>query len=292
MIVDVSPATQLSSIALPKLGLPATQISSITVPGVGSVYHISVVTSDRLWVSDDKGRLLQVDSAGHVLHDTQRVRYNETGYHTVTEDGDLLFIEGDDKVWKLTSDGTVTTLLTTDGSALCIHSSRINGDILVGSRDGRVTRYDRTGRKLQVIEEDDKGQGLYGSPWYITENSNDDIWTSDEWKHAVVVVDKSGRQRFNYTGRQSVHTGRQSGFLPRGICTDVHGHVLVCDFLNHSVHLLDQDGQFLSLLLTREIHRIRYPTALCVDDQHNLYLGQWRSNTINVYRYLQDTDGK
>jgi sugar lactone lactonase YvrE len=208
----------------------------------------------------------------------------------VTKDGDLLFIDGN-KVSKLTSDGTVTTLLTTHWSADCIHSSRINGDILVGDVRG-LTRYDRTGRKLQVIEEDDKGQRLYEWPRYITENKNCDIWTSDWGKRTVVVVDESRRHRFNYKGRQSVHTGRQSGFIPCGICTDVHGQVLLCDWGNDSVHLLDQDGHFLSLLLTPEQHRIRYPWALCVDDQHNLYLGQRDSNTINVYRYLQDTDSK
>jgi hypothetical protein len=67
-----------------------------------------------------------VDSAGHILHDRLGVIYSTTGYHTVTEDGDLLFIENRDKVSKLTSDGTVTTLFTTDRPALCIHSSRIN----------------------------------------------------------------------------------------------------------------------------------------------------------------------
>ncbi|XP_056003783.1 uncharacterized protein LOC125653862 [Ostrea edulis] len=231
--------------------------------------------------------------------------YDCTGCHTVTEDGDLLFIDGDE-VRKLTSDGTVITLLTPDREARCIHSSRINGDILVGS-DGKVMRYDRTGRELQVIEKDDKGQGLYRLPIYITENKNGDIWNSDLDKEAVVVVDKSGHHRFDYTSRQSDYTGRQSEdssymyrfsytdrqshFYPFGICTDVLGHVLVCDIYNNSVHLLDQHGQFLSLLLTGEQHGIR-PTALCVDDQHNLYLGQYDSNTIKVYKYLQDTDVK
>ncbi|XP_056002847.1 uncharacterized protein LOC125667384 [Ostrea edulis] len=289
-----------------KVGFSVSQISSITVSDVGKVRHISVVTSDRLWVSDYVGHLLQVDSSGRVLHDKQRFecssfpfRYNSRGSHTVTEDGDLLFIYCD-KVRKLTSDGTLTTLLTTDWGAYCIHSSRINGDILVGSI-GKVTRYDRTGRRLQVIKEGDKGQTLYELPIYITENKNGDIWISDMDKRAVVVVDKSGRHRFDYTGRQSedssymyhsFYTGLQLHFSPRGICTDVLGHVLVCDVYNDSVHLLDQDGQFLSLLLTGEQHGIDHPAALCVDDQHNLYLGQRDSNTINVYKYLKDTDFK
>jgi sugar lactone lactonase YvrE len=281
-------------------------------------------------VSDGKGHILQVDSAGHALHDKRVACHILRGGHTLTEDGDLLFIDAENKVCKLTSDGTVTTLLTTDRSAYCIHSSRINGDILVGSR-GRVTRYDRTGRELQVIEDRDRirmriylydwaeeevqvnewydnRENLYELPWYITENKNGDIWTSDRYKDAVVVVDKSGRHRFDYKGRQSGRTGlhrfdRKSRhrfdytdrhrfdytiFGPNGICTNANGQVLVCDVWNNNVHLLDQDGNFLSLLLTRKQHGIFRPVALCVDDHHNLYLGQWHSNAIKVYKYQQD----
>lgn len=64
----------------------------------------------------------------------------------------------------------------------------------------------------------------------------------------------------------------------------------MCDANHHRVHLLDQDGWFLSLLLTEEQHGILYPLALCLDDKHNLYLGQDDSDTINVYKYLQDKD--
>jgi streptogramin lyase len=191
-------------------------------------------------------------------------------------------------------DGAITTLLTTYGEVHCIHSSRINGDILVES-NSKVTRYDGTGQGLQVIEKDDKGQRLYGLPAYITETYNGDIWVSDYGRKAVVVVDKAGRHRFDYKGRQSEHTGCQSDFYPRGICTNVLGQVLVCDFRNHSVHLLDQDGQFLSLQLTEEQHGIRYPVALGVDNQNNLYLGQDDSNTIKVYKvykYQQDKNVK
>jgi sugar lactone lactonase YvrE len=281
-----------------KFGSPATQISSITLHGADGVHHISIVTSDRLRVSDYSGRLLQVDSELHeelILKHPHSftVSYTGSGTHTVTEDGHLLLIGKDKEVWKSTSDGTFTTLITTGRAIFCICASRINGDILVGS-DERVTRYDRRGRELQVIEEDDKGQRLYILPRYITENSNGDIWTSDYDKGAVVVVDKSGRHRFDYTGRHSKDTGGLYHFFPQGICSDALGHVLVCDYYNHSVHLLDQDGQLLSLLLTRKQHGIRFPVALCVGDHHNLYLGQDESNRINVYKYLdlQDTDVK
>jgi hypothetical protein len=229
-----------------------------------------------------------LDSTGHLVHGKLSGGYIIAETHTVTEDGDLLFIGGYHEVQKLTSDGRVTTLFTTDRPARCIHSSRINGDILVGS-GGRVTRYNRAGQELQVVE---YYEGLsYSLLHYITENYNGDVLISDRGQSAVVAMDKSGRRRFVYRGLQSVRKDRWYDFLPCGICTDIHGHVLVCDSSNHCVHLLDQDGHFLSLLLTKE-HGIRDPWTLCVDDQHNLYVGQGYSNTINVYRYLQHTDVK
>ncbi|XP_048770405.2 uncharacterized protein LOC125676611 [Ostrea edulis] len=207
---------------------------------------------------------LRVDTPRHVVRDKRIVKYGFTGCYTITEDGNLLFIDGDDEVRKLTS--VDTTLFTPDRRALCIHSSRINGDILVGSYE-KVTKYDRTGRNPRVIKKDDKGQSLYGVPAYITENKTGYIWTS-EWrtKAVLVVVDKSGRRRFNYKGRPYDHSGHQPVFYPTGICTDVHGHVLVCGYNNSSIHFPDQDGQFLSLLLTQDQHGMRV----------------WTTNTISI----------
>jgi streptogramin lyase len=223
-----------------------------------------------------------MDSFGHVFHILHSESTTE-GSETVTKDGNLLF-EHNNKILELNSDGRLRTILTTDGNSLCFHSSHINGDILAGSYR-KMTRYDRDGRELQVIKDNDKGQNLYGLPRYITENKNGDIWTSDRYKEAVIVVDKSGHHRFTYKGQQS-----QYKFSPYGICSDVDGHVLVCDFHNNSVHLLDQDGHLLSMLLTREKDGIDSPRALCVDDKHNLYLGQIYSKEINVYKYSQDMD--
>ena len=96
----------------------------------------------------------------------------------------------------MTADGSITTLLTPDLPNLspwCIHSSHINGDLLIGlsndshPRTGRVRRCDGTGRKIGDIELDEKGERLYRSPKYITENKmNGDIVVSDVKKRALV----------------------------------------------------------------------------------------------------------
>ena len=101
--------------------------------------------------------------------------------------------------------------------------------------------------------------------------------TSDHFK-AVVMVNKSGQHRFSYTGQGSE-------FSPYGICTDVLGHILVCDGNSDTVHLLDQDGEFLSVILSTQ-QGIRSACSLCVDDENNLYVGQF-NNTVTVYKYLQ-----
>nr|XP_034312076.1 uncharacterized protein LOC117684373 [Crassostrea gigas] len=267
------------------LSSSVTKVKEYTIPDVDGVYHISLGKSDRLWASDDDSSLVQIDLQGNQLQKIQTNGGSE-GYHTVTQDGDLIYVDRKKKVInRIKQDNTINKFIKTgDWKQLSIHSSRINGDILVGMRkdeEAKVTTYNKTGKEIQNIQRDNKGQGLYSYPRYITENINGDICISDLVKHAVVVVDKSGQHRFSYTGQGS-------WFYPYGICTDVLGHIIVsnCQFLSKSIHLLDQDGQFLSLLLTSQ-QGIMYPCGLCVDDKNNLHVGQKDTNTVTVYKYLQ-----
>nr|XP_034308354.1 uncharacterized protein LOC105333781 [Crassostrea gigas]XP_034308355.1 uncharacterized protein LOC105333781 [Crassostrea gigas]XP_034308356.1 uncharacterized protein LOC105333781 [Crassostrea gigas] len=262
------------------LSSSVTKVREYTVPGVSSVYHISLGKSGRLWVSDGIGNLVQTDLQGNQLQKIQTsIGY---GYHTVTQDGGLIYTNKHNKVInKITPDNTITEFIKTgDWVPISIHSSHINGDILVGMRkdgEGKVTRYNTTGADIQNIQRNNKGQVLYSDPRYITENINGDVCASDKFKH-VVVVDKSGQHRFSYTGQGSQ-------FNPWGICTDVLGHILVCDAISETVHLLDQDGQFLSLLLTPQ-QGVKYLRSVCVDDEKNVWVGE-HDKIVKVYKYLK-----
>ncbi|XP_052677256.1 uncharacterized protein LOC128158443 isoform X3 [Crassostrea angulata] len=265
------------------LSSSVTKVREYTVPGVYNVFHISLGKSGRLWASNSGGNLIQTDLQGNQLQKTQTSGGWE-GYHTVTQDGDLIFTDRKNKVInRITLDNTITEFIKTGNwEPLSIHSSHINGDILVGMRkdnEGKVTRYNKTGTEIQNIQRNNKGQTLYSIPHYITENINGDVCVSDYNKGAVVVVDKSGQHRFSYTDQESV-------FNPYGICTDVLGHILVCDEFSDTVHLLDQDGQFLSLLLTQK-QWVDNPRSVCVDDENNIWVGKFLSNTVTVYKYLQ-----
>ncbi|XP_052679278.1 E3 ubiquitin-protein ligase TRIM71-like [Crassostrea angulata] len=251
-----------------------TKVREYTVPGVDGVNHISLGKSGRLWVSDNIGNLVQTDLQGNQLQKIQTSGELE-GYHTVTQDGDLIYTDQDNKVInKITPDNTITEFIKTgDWEPHSIYSSHINGDILVGMYR-KVTRYNKTGTEIQNIQRDNKGQLLYNLPHYITENINGDVCVSD-YKIAVVVVNKSGQHRFSYTGQGF-------GFDPYGICTDIYGHILVCETNNNTVHLLDRDGQLLSLLLTSLQLGLQCPRSVCVDDENHLWMGQCNTNANRV----------
>ncbi|XP_052684539.1 uncharacterized protein LOC128164635 [Crassostrea angulata] len=266
------------------LSSSVTKVKEYTVPGVDRVYHLSLGKSGRLWCSDHYGNLVQIDLEGNQLQKIQTSGKDE-GYHTVTPTGDLLYADRDNKVInRIKQDNTITTFIKTgDWEPISIHSSHINGDVLVGMEKGveaKVTRYNKTGKEIQNIQRDNNGQELYEYPHFITENINGDICTSNFNKRAVVVVNKSGQHRFSYTGRGS-------GVSPDGICTDLLGHIIVCNgcFGNNSLDIIDQDGQFLSQLLPPQQGIL--PCCVCVDDESNLHVGQLYTNTVTVYKYLQ-----
>eukprot|EP00105_Crassostrea_gigas_P046586 XP_019930734.1 PREDICTED: uncharacterized protein LOC105348054 [Crassostrea gigas] len=264
------------------LSSSVTKVREYTVQGVLSVFHISLGKSGRLWASDLNGYLVQTDLQGKKLQKIQTSGEDE-GYHTVTQDGDLIYTDKHNQVInRITQDNTITEFIKTgDWVPLSIHSSHINGDILVGmTKDGeaKVTRYNKTGTAIQNIQRDNNGQALYSVPRYITKNINDDVCVSDYNKDAVVVVNKSGQHRFSYTGQGSV-------LHPYGICTDVFGHILVCDTYGKTVHLLDQNGQFLSLLLSPQ-QASGQICSVCVDDEKNMWVGQL-NRKVKVFKYLE-----
>ncbi|XP_078320096.1 uncharacterized protein LOC111114020 [Crassostrea virginica] len=257
-----------------------TKVREYSVPGVHCALHVSVDKSGKLWVSDGSGNLVQTDQEGNLLQKIQTSDKDE-GNHTATQDGDLIYTDRDKKsIYIITPDKKVTEIIKTkDWRPGSVHSSRINGDILVGmdtDEEAKVTRYSKAGKEIQNIQWNNEGQELYSEPDYITENINGDICTSDYGKDSLVVVNKSGQHRFSYTGQGSV-------FRPWGICTDVLGHILVGE---RSVHLLDQDGRFLTFIVSSQ-QEFEHLVCVCVDDENNLYVGQLANSSVSVYKYLK-----
>nr|XP_034320695.1 uncharacterized protein LOC105327476 isoform X3 [Crassostrea gigas] len=280
-----------------KLTSGAELHQSLTLTGVGGCFHISCVTSDRVWVSDHLYNLMLTDTTGVPLHRVEDLWSGLFGIHTVNSESELIYIDRYSNINKLSKDMKTTTTFieTTDFTwePLCVYWSPSTGDLLVvmcnydtqtGKVTGKVTRYNQSGQLTQTIQYNNTGRGLYGEPHYITENNNGDVVVSDYWSDAVVVTERGGRHRFSYTGHPS-----GSRLLPLGICTDALSHILVCDGKTKTVQMINKDGRFLSHLLTKSQEMGR-PRGLSYDvNTHRLWVGSL-NNKVRVYRYITRQD--
>ncbi|XP_065943770.1 uncharacterized protein [Magallana gigas] len=275
-----------------KLMSPPELLPSLTLTGVYHCYHISCVTSDRVWVSDGYNLIL-TDTTGVPLHRVKDscsgMRWGN-GLHTVNTVSELIYIDRNYNINTLSNDmkTTATFIKRTDPTwwPRCVYWSPSTGDVLVGMYNyitEKVNRYNKSGQLTQTIQNDITGLGLYSQPNYITENNNGDVVVSDFW--AVVVTEREGRHRFSYTGHPS-----GSRLQLGGICTDALSHILVCDDITNTVQMLDRNGQFLSHLLIRPSGTFR-PWSLSYDvNTHRLWVGSGDNNTVVIYRYITRQD--
>lgn len=225
----------------------------LTVTGVNQCRHICCMTSDLFWINDDYNDILLKNIHGDTLHKINDGPEKEenSGFFTVNNEHELIYISKDLSVKKLSSELKTTTVIIQKRShgwePRCVYWVPTSDSLLVGMCSihlncGMVTRYNLTGELKQVIGYDNNRLKLYRNPCFITENNNGDIVLSD-FGSAVVVTDHEGKDRFSYTGPPS-----RSRLEPGGICTDLLSNILVCDNAYKSVHVIDKDGQFLSSL--------------------------------------------
>jgi sugar lactone lactonase YvrE len=205
----------------------------------------------------------------------------------VTRDGDLVYTDWCNKTVNLVKNNQTHTVITQQGWVPHNVCSTASGDVLITmytddrNKKYKVVRYSGSTEK-QSIQFDGQGRPLYSSgvdTKYISENRNLDICLADRGASAVVVVNASGKLRFRYTGH---HNNTGESFNPVGLTTDSQGHIIVADYWNHRVHILDQDGQFL-----RNIHcNLSYPWGLCVDIRDNLFVADHGTAKVQKIQYL------
>lgn len=151
-------------------------------------------------------------------------------------------------------------------------------------RQSKVVRYFGSIEK-QNIQFDESGQPIYSYDSlndrckYVNDNKNVDICKSDSGAKAVVVVNVTGKHRFNYPRK---HPTDNEEFDPYGITTDSQCRILIADSLCHRILIIDQNGQFLCFIASCGLER---PVDLCVDTKGNIFVAErftGRLKKINI----------
>lgn len=163
----------------------------------------------------------------------------------------------------------------------CSVCSTSSGDLLVilNSNSNMQTKAVRFfgSKEKQVIQFNEVGQFLFSSGYsirYLRENMNLDICVSDFKGRSVVVVNKTGKQRFTYTCPPSIS---KDSFDPSGITTDSQSWFLITDYTSRRVHILDQDGEFLRYIANCELG---CPWGLCLDSRDNHFVAEWKTGKV------------
>nr|XP_034338411.1 uncharacterized protein LOC117692931 [Crassostrea gigas] len=284
-----------------KLVHPFKLLEKIIMPDDLNCTHISLLTASRAWVSDSLGNLYLTSKTSKILHRIVNLLYGSSGSHTVNGKCELIYIDTDYNINKLTTDLRACSVFIRKikdsiWKPRCVFCSLSTGDLLVGmySNDldiGKVTRYNQSGQLTQTIQDDGTGLELYYKPSFIAENNNGNVVVSDsEWSDyysasgAVVVTDRCGKYRFSYTGHPP-----GSGIRPRGICTDALSNIVVCADRTQELHILNSDGQFLSLHLPPSSYFQQRSVSY---DADTYCLWVCFDGELHVYKYISLRDSQ
>ncbi|XP_062587121.1 tripartite motif-containing protein 2-like [Saccostrea cucullata] len=165
-------------------------------------------------------------------------------------------------------------------------------DLLVSMRSkdrsqSRVVLYTDNIQK-QVIQYEKKEMPLFSTGYRsrgllrLTENRNGDVCIADFHANAVVVVDASGKFRFRYLGNlgKLAPSSQYKEFQPSVIAANINHQILVGDFANDIIHIIDLDGNF--------VRFIKHPCSagLSIDSEENLVIGEYYTGKIRFVKYL------
>jgi hypothetical protein len=249
---------------------------------------VACVDSNIAWVSREDKKIRCIDINGTVTDTVTTTCPYYPDDIIVNRHGELIYCDYLNRTVNIIRNGKTKTLISTPqgwcpGTLCCTRS----GDILISicttdKSHRKIVRYQ--GRRVtQEIDKDERKKSIYqGGEYkvYVTENKNSDIVASDQNADTVVVVDRSGKVRFRYNDKPP---GGRESFSPRQLVTDSMGHIIVIDRLNHCLHILDQNGRF----LTRVDSGLHNPEGLSLDCEGRLWVGQRESCEVKVIQYMK-----
>eukprot|EP00105_Crassostrea_gigas_P007410 XP_011421640.1 PREDICTED: uncharacterized protein LOC105324280 [Crassostrea gigas] len=250
------------------------------------LHRVACVEENEAWVSGDTKTITRLDVQKYVKETVATNCHRFTNDISVTTQGDLIYSDYENKTVNIVREGKTEALFTTPpGWHPCNLFATKAGDILVNISRGLKNKILRhQGEDIsQEIENNDLGKSIFAEgsySLYLTENSHGDVCVSDLNARSVISVARSGRVRFRYKG-----ASRKRSFDPQCIVTDSLNQIIVTDYSNDCLHMLDQTGQFMRVFNN---HGLVAPCGLSIDSAGRLWVGLLHTGNIKVIQYLKN----
>lgn len=262
--------------------------------GQGSVQSLTYdINDDAFWVfSGGETSFKKYNRSGTIISEVTTEAAILKNKPICLNDGNVLFRKKTFHLAQLNKNGEETVFLDFDAAyPICMYCPEENTGVVIGLvnsdlTEGKLSKYDKYGHCTNEIKNSLLFKNLVSSKTkcrglsaYIAENINGDICISHK---DVDVFDKKGNFRFSYYG----HRNTNLEFQPRGICTDTLGHIMVADAGNHSVHVLDGNGNLQKLYDVSSIENDFQPITLTVDANYSLCIG-CSDGKIRIFKYIE-----
>ncbi|MBN9392208.1 MAG: TIGR03663 family protein [Chloroflexi bacterium] len=174
-----------------------------------------------------------------------------------------------------------------------------NGDILVlDSLNGRVQRFDSTGKFLSKFGSIGSGDGQFGLAQYqsgpggITTDDEGNIYVADTWGYRIEKFDSTGKFLLKWgsgkdtTGSVDGNAQNPTGFYgPRSIAFDAaSGDLFITDTGNKRVVVYDKQGNFVRQFgsVGNGQGQFNEPVGLALGPDGNVYVADLRNKRVEV----------
>ncbi|XP_061196343.1 uncharacterized protein LOC133204606 [Saccostrea echinata] len=254
---------------------------------IEKIHRLACLDSGEVWISRENDGIIELfnirGSPAKAIVSSCSSWKGHPSDISVTPEGELLYTDRKNsyvnvvrneksvKLIKVPKDWEPAGVCSTKSGNLLVSLLAMNSEVY------KIVRFEDK-EIVQEIQKDDYGNPLFkgGSLMlFVTENSNGDICASDCNADTVTVVNKTGRLRYRYKGEQTM----EKKFKPSTIVTDAVGNILVEDFGNECIHIIDQDGKFLCSL--------DYCGRLSIDKLGQLWVGEYDSGAVKVLKYME-----
>jgi hypothetical protein len=251
------------------------------------ISNIITVDDKSTWVNDYKKQVVrQINIDNDNITITNEISYQINSMTLTSSNDILLSVHNSSDVKLLTKSREIKPFLSV--SPLLPYGIHVTSDnnIIVGVKEpGNIyTPTDKSTRALLIFDMDGKQQHtyqydsnkhrLFTRPRRITTNNNKDIVVVDRTSRdtgRVVVVGREGDLRWTYTGHSKINVTTQ--FYPSDVVTTTAGHIIVCDYRRHALHVLSGQGDILTFLKVMRDFGIKYPFSLDIDMRGQLWVG-------------------